>query len=96
MAVLDVTQKTNVYETLSRLNLAFAGIVERIQAIHKTGLITPKHKRLFEGFTQELQAEINSEIVGYLHDLELKDWAKHGKVRQQWERYLKGKEPKRK
>ena len=27
MATLDVTQKTEVYETLSSLNMAFAGIV---------------------------------------------------------------------
>jgi len=55
----------------------------------------PKSKRLFEGFTLELQAEINSDILSPLHDAELSDWARYGKVRQRWEKYLRGSEPKR-
>src|SRR5579859_3906293 len=33
MAALDVTQKAGVYETLSSLNLAFAGIIQHLQTL---------------------------------------------------------------
>jgi hypothetical protein len=38
MAALDVNQKADIYETLSSLNLAFAGIVQHLQTLQKTGL----------------------------------------------------------
>jgi hypothetical protein len=63
--------------------------------LQQAGIVTAKSKRLFEGFTLELQAEINSEILSLLHDAELSDWARYGKVRQGWEKYLRGSEPKR-
>jgi hypothetical protein len=42
-----------------------------------------------------LQAEFNQELLEPLHDLELNEWNEHGKVRQKWEKYLRGPEPKR-
>jgi hypothetical protein len=38
MAALDSTEKAGVYETLSSLNMAFAGIVQHLQTLKKTGL----------------------------------------------------------
>ncbi|HET8889432.1 MAG TPA: hypothetical protein VFQ41_11050 [Candidatus Angelobacter sp.] len=89
MAVLDVTQKMDIYESLSTINSAFAGIVHHIQAIQQAGVITPKYNRLFSGFTRELQAEINSDILDHLHDRELEDWSRFGKVRQTYEKRLR-------
>jgi len=89
MAVLDVTQKMDIYESLSTINSAFAGIVHHIQAIHQAGIITPEYNRLFTGFTRELQAEINSDILEHLHDRELEDWGRFGKVRQAYEKRLR-------
>jgi hypothetical protein len=42
MATPDVTQKAGVYETLSGLNTAFAGIVQHLQTLQKTGLFKSK------------------------------------------------------
>jgi len=95
MADLDVIEKARVYHTLSTLNSAFAAVVGSFDTLQQAGIVTAKSKRLFEGFTLELQAEINSDILSLLHDAELSDWAKYGKVRQRWEKYLRGSEPRR-
>jgi hypothetical protein len=89
MAVLDGTQKAGVYETLSSLNLAFAGIVQHLQTLQKTGLFKSKAAKLFPSFALELQAEFNQEFLEDLHQLELDDWNRHGKARQRWEKYLR-------
>ncbi|HEY2911993.1 MAG TPA: hypothetical protein VGK21_01415 [Candidatus Angelobacter sp.] len=89
MAALDVTQKAGVYETLSSLNLAFAGIVQHLQTLQKTGLFQSKAAKLFPGFTQELQAEFNQEFLENLHQLELDDWGRYGKARQKYEKHLR-------
>ncbi len=95
MAVLDgtqkpdVTQKTDIYESLSTINSAFAGIVHHIQEIQQAGIIPPKYNRLFSGFTRELQAEINSDILERLHSREMDDWFRFGKVRQAYEKRLR-------
>ena len=89
MAVLDVTQKMDIYESLSTINSAFAGIVHHIQAIQQARVITPQRNRLFSGFTRELQAEINSDILEHLHHRELEDWGRFGKVRRTYEKQLR-------
>jgi hypothetical protein len=81
MATFDVTQKTEVYETLSSLNRAFAGIVQHLQKLQRSGPFKPKSAKLFSGLTQELQAEINQDFLEDLHQLELDDWNRYGKVR---------------
>jgi hypothetical protein len=81
MATLDVTQKAGIYETLSSLNLAFAGIVQHLHTLQKTGLFKSKAAKLLSGLTQELQAEINQDFLEDLHQLELDDWNRFGKVR---------------
>ena len=93
MAVLDVIQKAEVYERLSALNREFLAIVQHLRALQQTGLFQSKASKLFSSFTQELQAEINQEFLEDLHQLELDDWSSHGKVRQRWEKYLRGPEP---
>ena len=89
MAAIDVTEKADIYETLSSLNLAFAGIVQHLQTLQRTGLFKSKAAKLFPGFAQELQAEFNQEFLSDLHQLELDDWGRDGKVRQRWEKYLR-------
>jgi hypothetical protein len=89
MATFDVTQKTEVYETLSSLNMAFAGIVQHLQTLQKTGLFKSKVAKLFPGFAQELQAEFNQQFLEDLHQLELDDWGRYGEIRQKWEKHLR-------
>jgi hypothetical protein len=89
MADLDVTKKLDVYHALYRLNLSFASIVRRCDELQQARVFRPKYLRQFQGFAQELQAEINSELLEILNDHELHDWYRHGKVRQAWEKHLR-------
>ena len=89
MAALDSTQKADIYETLSSLNMAFAGIVQHLQTLQKTGRFKSKAAKLFPAFALELQAEFNQEFLEDLHQLELDDWGRYGKARQRWEKYLR-------
>ena len=89
MATLDVIQKSQIYHTLSELNTAFAAIVYHCDTLQQTGLFKSKASRLFASFMQELQAEMNQEFLEDLHQLELDDWGRHGKVREKWEKHLR-------
>ena len=89
MAAIDVTQKAEIYETSSSLNTAFAGIVQHLQTLQKTGLFNSNASKLFSSFAQELQAEFNQEFLENLHQLELDDWGRYGKARDKWEKHLR-------
>jgi hypothetical protein len=89
MAVLDVTKKLHIYHTLYRLNLSFASIVTRCRALEESGIFPAKTVRRYQGFTQELQSEINEELLETMQEIESDDWNRHGKVRQAWEKELR-------
>ena len=89
MAALDVNQKADIYETLSSLNLAFAGIVQHLQTLHRTGLFKSKAAKLFPSFALELQAEFNQEFLENLHQFELDDWGSYGNAREKYEKRLR-------
>ena len=89
MATMDVTQKSQIYHTLSELNTAFAAIVGHCDTLLQTGLFQSKVAKLFASFTQELQAEMNQQFLEELHQLELDEWARYGKARQKWEKHLR-------
>jgi hypothetical protein len=89
MADLDVTKKLHVYHLLYRINLSFAAIVERCRGLEETRIFPSKSLRLFQGFAQELQAEINEELTMTLNDHEQHDMYRHGKVRDAWEKWLR-------
>jgi hypothetical protein len=89
MADLDVNKKLSVYHLLYRINLSFTNIVRRCRGLEATGVFRPKYLRQFQGFAQELQAEINQELLETLNDHELNDWYRYGKVRAAWEKYLR-------
>jgi hypothetical protein len=82
-------EKAEIYETISSMNRAFAGIVQHLQTLQQTGLFKSKTAKLFPSFTQELQAEFNQEFLEDLHQLELDDWNRFGKVRQAREKELR-------
>ena len=88
MATTDVTQKSQIYHTLSELNTAFAAIVGHCDTLQQTGLFKSKAAKLLPSFVQELQAECNQEFLETLEALELEDWNRFGKVRHKWEKYL--------
>ncbi len=89
MAALEVTKKLHIYHTLYRLNLSFTNIVRHCRTLQEAGVLTAKHTRLFQGFTQELQAEMNQEILEIMHSTELDDWGRFGKIRQAEQKRLR-------
>ena len=44
------------------------------------GSLTTKSSRLFQGYAQELQAEVNQELLEKMHDAELEDWGRRLRV----------------
>lgn len=89
MAAIDVTKKLLVYHTLYRLNLSFSNIVTHCRTLQEAGVFTAKSTRLFQGYTQELQAEMNQEALDAMHTAELDDWGRFGKIRQAEEKRLR-------
>ena len=89
MAALDVTKKLHVYHTLYRLNLSFTNIVGHCRTLQEAGSLTAKSSKVFQGYAQELQAEINQELLERMHDDELEDWARFGKIRLAEEKRLR-------
>ena len=91
-SVLDVNQKVEIYRALQELNAAFASIVGNCAALQQTGLFSSKASKLLPSFVQELQAECNQEFLEPLHQLELEEWGRFGRVREKYEKYLRGPE----
>ena len=85
----NADEKAEIYEIFSSMNRAFAGIVQHLQTLHRTGLFKSKAAKLFPSFTLELQAEFNQEFLEDLHQLELDDWGRYGKARQKWEKHVR-------
>jgi hypothetical protein len=88
MAALDVTKKLLIYHTLYRLNLSFSNIVTHCRTLQEAGVFTLKDTRIFKGYAQELQAEMNQELLDTMHQTELDDWSRFGKIRQAREKEL--------
>ena len=88
MAALEVTKKLLIYHTLYRLNLSFSNIVARICELRDAEVLSAHSNRLFQGYTQELRAEINQELLEIMHAIELDDWGRFGRIRQAEEKRL--------
>jgi hypothetical protein len=95
MATPNVTQRTEIYETLSGINLAFAAIVDHLTTMQQSGILRGQYGRVLQGLAHELRAEINVELLDKMNQIEMQDWTRYGKVRIKWEKYLRGPEPKR-
>jgi len=93
MANNDVT-KAELYYALYELNAAFTQAAIHCQTLQQT--FKSKASKFFPDFVRELQAEINAEFLTPLHTAEMADWARFGRVRQRWEKYLRGTERQKK
>jgi hypothetical protein len=89
MAALEVTKKLHVYHILYRLNLSFSNIVHQCRALQEAGSFTAQSSKLFEGYAQELQAEMNQKLLETMHSVELNDWGRFGKIRQAEDKRLR-------
>jgi hypothetical protein len=81
-------RKSPGFITPSLTQRSVAVIGGHCDTLQQTGFFKSKAAKLSSSFTQDLQAEINQEFLEDLHQLELDDWSRHGKVRQKWEEYL--------
>jgi hypothetical protein len=70
MATLNVTQRTEIYETLSGINLAFGAVVDHLQTMQHSRILTPKHARVLQRLTHELRARVNVELLESLCRIE--------------------------
>jgi hypothetical protein len=89
MADPDVTKKPQIYHTLYLINSALAGVVGHIQTLHDNGVFRGEFTRLYQSFTQELQAQINDETFELLSAVEQHDGYRFGKARVRWEKSLR-------
>lgn len=89
MAASDVTQKAEIYHTLSQINSAFAAIVGYYDVLQQAGVITSASTLEYQGFVQEVQAEFNQDFLLDWHETEMEDWHEFGKVRQAQEKRLR-------
>jgi hypothetical protein len=83
------TNKVEIYRLLYRINHAFAFVVDRLKELEPMQIVAPRYIRNFQGYTQELQADINQELLEAMHGMELDDWGKFGKIRQAEEKRLR-------
>jgi hypothetical protein len=82
------TKSTN-YRTLYRMNRAFDLITELLGELDQARLLRQGMLKVLRGYTQELQADINQEVLEIMHQDELDDWGRFGKIRQAEEKRLR-------
>lgn len=85
----DVIGKARIYHTLAQMSSSFSSIIRYCADLEQAGALTPKAKTRFQAFTVEVQGELNLEVLEHMDGIEMEDWAKGGKVRERWEKYLR-------
>jgi hypothetical protein len=91
--IFDVTEKARIYHMLAQMSSSFSSIVRYCVDMEQAGALTSKAKNRFQAFTVEIQGELNLEILEHMEGIETEDWARGGRVREKWEKYLRN-EPK--
>jgi hypothetical protein len=87
--IFDVTEKARIYHMLAQMSSSFSSIVRYCADLEQVGALTPRAKNRFQAFTVEVQGELNLEILDHLEGIEMEDWARGGRVREKWEKYLR-------
>jgi len=87
--IFDVTEKARIYHVLAQMSSSFSSIIRYCVDLEQAGALTPQAKDRFQAFTVEVQGELNLEILEHMERIEIKDWARGGKVREKWEKYLR-------
>lgn len=85
----DVTAKARIYHTLAQMSSSFSSIIRYCEELQEAGALTPRYKRRFQAFALEVEAEINGAILEYMDSIERDDWARFGRIREKWEKYLR-------
>jgi hypothetical protein len=88
--IFDITEKARIYHMLAQMSSSFSSIIRYCADLEQAGALTPKAKNRFQAFTVEVQGELNLEILEHMDGIEMEDWARAGRVRAKWEKYLRG------
>ena len=88
-------ERRDVYRLMFLLNRSFHFIVQRLEALGKTGIMNARELKDALGLTQEVQLGINTAVLDTLDPVENDDWAQFGKVRLAMEKRLKTPLPER-
>jgi hypothetical protein len=78
---LNSAERLHVYEDLFRLNRSFANIVRKLFEMQDARVFNANRLRELRGLTKELQSEINFHLLNTLHEIEMADRYRFGKVR---------------
>lgn len=84
-AICVIPTKRSLYEILYRINEGFDQIVDQFQQLDTSSVRRRAWKR-FRLIAEELRAEVNFELVGFLHERELENWTDFGRLRQKAEK----------
>lgn len=94
--IFDVTEKARIYHMLAQMSSSFSSILRYCADLEQAGALTPRAKHRFQAFTVEVQGELNLEILEHMDRIEMEDWARGGRVREKWEKYLRDESSKKK
>jgi len=87
--IFDLTEKARIYHTLAQMSSSFSSVIQYCADLEQAGALTPKAKNRFQAFTVEVQGELNLEVLAHMEGIEMEDWARGGRVREKWEKYLR-------
>ena len=92
MATTHLTsrEKWHVYHTLAQINRAFYALHFHLRSLEQSKPFHTQRLREYQGFSRELQAQINDELLEDLSKLEHQDAFRYGQVKAAREKYLKG------
>ncbi len=80
--------KLRVYEHLWALNQHLQQARLTLQRLEKCPGLRPALIRSYQVKLEEVRSEANYELTEILSELELRDWAKFGRKRRAWEKWL--------
>ncbi len=80
--------KLRVYECLFLLNQSLQQVLRVLQRLEKCPGLRPALIRSYQVKLEEVRSEANYELTEILSELELRDWAKFGRKRRAWEKWL--------
>jgi len=88
MARNHLRRKLQTYQSLYRVNRAFAVISRQCWILEQTGFLRIEKMKVFRGLVRELQSMISHDVADKMHAIEDHDMFEFGKVRIAWKHYL--------
>ncbi|HKD14473.1 MAG TPA: hypothetical protein VKE71_07970 [Candidatus Angelobacter sp.] len=81
--------KGEIYNALAAVNRGFDLVAESLAILREKKILTTQYAQSQEVAVGELRAGINQKIVEKLHEREMEDWARLGKMRSAIEARMK-------